>query len=309
MSELQTVGIDIGRGYTKVYTEKDGVAHSDMFKSVVALGRELEWEKYSKPMFLDATLGEMNFKTVFCGELAEKEGFAPIKNSKDSKVTDTVKKLFLGALSCIPLEDKINVVLGVPNREWNKSNLNAVIEAYKGKTIEITDHANKRVKKTFINDITIFKESDAALLYHVQYNKPNNTNDNVMVNIGFRTTEISYYDNNLKYNDKKSKSLELGNQTVLEFVQKQHPKRTVEEIDSSNRYDELKEAGYNMLAENIDQLVESILVNLDEINLFACGGVVNKINLPEKFKKVEDPQMITAKGLFLVGEKMFKGGI
>lgn len=309
MSELQVVGADIGRGYGKVYTEKDGVEHKGIFKSVVALGRELEWEKYSNPMYFDASLGEQTFKAVFCGEVAEKEGFATIRNSKDSKITDTAKKIFLGALSCIPLEDKINVVLGVPNREWNKSNLNAVIEEYKGKTIEITDHVNKRVKKTFINDITIFKESDAALLYHVQHNKPNNTNDNVMVNIGFRTTEISYYDNNLRYNDKKSKSLELGNQTVLEFVQKHHPKRSLEEIDSSNRYDDLKEAGYNMLAENIDQLVESILVNLDEINLFACGGVTNKINLPEKFKKVEDPQMITAKGLFLVGEKMFKGGI
>lgn len=117
--------------------------------------------------------------------------------------------------------------------------------------------------------------------------------------------EISFYDNNLKYNDKKSKSEELGNKTVLEYVKTYHPKRSLEEIDSSNRYDDLKKEGYLNLSESIEQNVESFLVNMDEINLYACGGVINNLSLSDSFIKAEDPQMITAKGLYLVATQRF----
>jgi len=126
-----------------------------------------------------------------------------------------------------------------------------------------------------------------------------------MVNVGFRTTEISFYDSNLKYNDKKSKSLELGNKTILEYVQNIHEKRTLEEIDSSARYNDLKAQGYQSLTENIEQTVESLLVNMDEINLYACGGVIKNLTLSKDFIKTNDPQMITAKGLHLLATRNF----
>ena len=196
-------------------------------------------------------------------------------------------------------------MLGVPNREFTKKNLAGIVEEYKGRIIEVTDHVSKKTKKVIIRDVSIFRESDAALLYQVTKHKISNGNDNVMVNIGFRTTEISFYDNNLKYNDKKSKSLELGNKTILEYVQNIHTKRSLEEIDTSSRYDDLKRQGYQSLAENIEQTVESLLVNLDEINLYAAGGVVNNLELSEKFMITEDPQMITAKGLHLIATRKF----
>lgn len=237
------------------------------------------------------------------GILAEEEGYAPIRNSKDSKVTDTVKKLLAGLIIKLAEEEEINLMLGVPNREFKKSTLNEVKEAYEGKTIVVKNRITGKMKKVKIINVSIFRESDAALLYQVSKYKLNN--DNVMVNVGFRTTEISYYDNNLKYNDKKSLSLELGNKTVLEYVQNIHGKRTLEEIDSSNRYDELKEEGYKALKENLEQTVESLLVNLDEINLYMAGGVNKKLELGNMFIRTEDPQMITAKGLYMISDREF----
>lgn len=303
--EVQNIGADIGRGYVKGYTEVDGFEKSCIFKSVVGLGRNMDFENYSDPIFLDAKLEDKEYNNIFCGILAEEEGFTPVRNSMDSKTTDTVKKLLAALLSKLAAKPEVNIMLGVPNREFTKTNLNKIIEEYKGKKIEIKDHVTGKKKNITINDISIFRESDAALLYQINKHKLNNGNDNVMVNIGFRTTEISFYDKNLKFNDKKSKSLELGNKTVLEYVQNMHPKRTLEEIDTSNRYDNLKEQGYQSLAENIEQTVESLLVNMDEINLYAAGGVVNNLNLSKNFMVTEDPQMITAKGLHLVATRKF----
>ena len=303
---IQNIGADIGRGYAKGYSLIDGKEKECMFKSVTALGRDMDFKNYSNPIFLDVTLGTEEFKNCFFGDLAEKEGFAPVKNSKDSKTTETVKKLLMAVISRLAIKKEINIVLGVPNREFTKTVLNEVINAYCGKTIEVYDHISKKRVETHINNITIFRESDAALLYQINKSQTNNGNDNVMVNVGFRTTEISYYDNNLNFIDKKSKSLELGNQTVLEYIQKYFPKRTLEEIDSSNRYDEYKKEGYRSLTENIEQTVESSLVNIDEINIYACGGVINNLNLSDKFIITEDPQLITAKGLYFIANKMYK---
>lgn len=303
--EIQNIGADIGRGYVKGFTEVDGIERSCIFKSVVGLGREMDFVNYDDPIFLDMKLGDTEYKNIFCGLLAEEEGFTPVRNSKDSKTTETVKKLLVALINKLAVKQEVNIMLGVPNREFTKKNLAGIVEEYKGRIIEVTDHVTKKTKKVIIRDVSIFRESDAALLYQVTKHKISNGNDNVMVNIGFRTTEISFYDNNLKYNDKKSKSLELGNKTILEYVQNIHTKRSLEEIDTSSRYDDLKKQGYQSLAENIEQTVDSLLVNLDEINLYAAGGVVNNLELSEKFMITEDPQMITAKGLHLIATRKF----
>lgn len=305
MDKIQNIGADIGRGYVKGYTVVDGIEKTKFFKSVVALGRDMDFDNYKNPIYMDAIVGDKEYNKVFMGILAEEEGYAPIRNSKDSKNTDTVKKLLAGLVSELAETNEVNIMLGVPNREFKKSTLNEIKSEFEGKVIRVTNKITKKTKEVKIINVSIFRESDAALLYQVSKHKLNNTNDNVMVNVGFRTTEISFYDNNLKYNDKKSLSLELGNKTVLEYVQNIHDKRTLEEIDSSNRYDDLKDEGYRALAENLEQTVESLLVNLDEINLYIAGGVSKNLEVSDIFIKTEDPQMITAKGLYMIAERRF----
>ena len=62
----------------------------------------------------------------------------------------------------------------------------------------------------------MYKRQDAALFWELRdrttTNKPIG-----MVTVGFRTTEFTYFDKGMKFNDKKSKSLELGNKTALEM--------------------------------------------------------------------------------------------
>lgn len=302
---VQNIGADIGRGYVKGFTEVDGFEKECIFKSVVGIGRDMDFVNYKDPIYLDIKIDGERYDNVFCGVLAQDEGFNPILNSMDSKITSTVKKLLVALISNLAIRSEVNIMLGVPNREFTKTNLNKIVHEYRDRIIEIYNHITKTTKKVIIKNISIFRESDAALLYQVTKHKISNGNDNVMVNIGFRTTEISFYDNNLRYNDKLSKSIELGNKTVLEYVQNSHPKRTLEEIDSSNRYEDLKRLGYQALSENLEQKVESFLVNLDEINLYAAGGVVNNLTLSEKFIIPENPQMLTAKGLYLIATRKF----
>lgn len=153
----------------------------------------------------------------------------------------------------------------------------------------------------------IFREADAALMWHVrQY--PTLANGAVaMVNVGFRTTELCYYDKGLKYNDKKSNTIELGNKTALEYVERELSsagiKRSLAEIDSSEDYNDYKEIGYEMLSEGIANRIEGSWINLNEVAICACGGTSLKLNL--EYETIEDPQMATSKGLFLVAQKKF----
>ena len=54
--EIQNIGADIGRGYVKGFTEVDGIERSCIFKSVVGLGREMDFVNYDDPIFLDMKL-------------------------------------------------------------------------------------------------------------------------------------------------------------------------------------------------------------------------------------------------------------
>jgi hypothetical protein len=130
-----------------------------------------------------------------------------------------------------------------------------------------------------------------------------------MVTIGFRTTEICCYDKNLKFIDKYSKTIELGNKTALEYVQRKLEAkgvyRSLNEIDSSNEYDDLKTTGYTNLAEKIEQDIEGLLINLNEIEVVIAGGTALKLNFND-YEVINDAQMITAKGLYLIATKTFK---
>ena len=129
-----------------------------------------------------------------------------------------------------------------------------------------------------------------------------------MVTIGFRTTEFSYYDKNLTYIDVKSDTVESGNKDILEYIQKrlkdEGTMKTLAEIDSSDRYDDLKEMGYRNLVESTQQEIEKMWKNGNEVDVFIAGGTSLNMDF-KKYPVIEDAQMITSKGLFLVGTERF----
>ena len=305
---VQYIGMDIGRGYVKAYSEHMGEVYQTRFKSIVALGRDMDFnEDFNKMENQDKIYIEIEGKKFFCGKLAELEGFNPNQNERDDKTSPTVKRLVYAALNEVAVSSQVKIMLGVPHKLFKKEVLNAVIEAYKGKTIEIKNKITGTFKEVTIRDVLIFREADAALMWHVRQYPTLKNGAVAMVNVGFRTTELCFYEKGLKYNDKKSNTLELGNKTALEYVERElstsGTKRTLAEIDSSDEYDNLKENAYEMLSETIANRIEGAWINLNEVAICACGGTSQKLTLG--YEVIDDPQMATSKGLYLVAKKKF----
>lgn len=305
---VQYIGMDIGRGYVKAYSEHMGEVYQTRFKSIVALGRDMDFnEDFNKMENQDKIYIEIDGKKFFCGKLAELEGFNPNQNERDDKTSPTVKRLLYAALNEVAVSSQVKIMLGVPHKLFKKEVLNAVIEAYKGKTVEIKNKITGTFKEVTIRDILIFREADAALMWHVRQYPTLKNGAVAMVNVGFRTTELCFYEKGLKYNDKKSNTLELGNKTALEYVERElstsGTKRTLAEIDSSDEYDNLKENAYEMLSETIANRIEGAWINLNEVAICACGGTSQKLTLG--YEVIDDPQMATSKGLYLVAKKKF----
>ena len=305
---VQYIGMDIGRGYVKAYSEHMGEVYQTRFKSIVALGRDMDFnEDFNKMENQDKIYIEIEGKKFFCGKLAELEGFNPNQNERDDKTSPTVKRLVYAALNEVAVSSQVKIMLGVPHKLFKKEVLNAVIEAYKGKTIEIKNKITGTFKEVTIRDILIFREADAALMWHVRQYPTLKNGAVAMVNVGFRTTELCFYEKGLKYNDKKSNTLELGNKTALEYVERElstsGTKLTLAEIDSSDEYDDLKENAYEMLSETIANRIEGAWINLNEVAICACGGTSQKLTLG--YEVIDDPQMATSKGLYLVAKKKF----
>ena len=305
---VQYIGMDIGRGYVKAYSEHMGEVYQTRFKSIVALGRDMDFnEDFNKMENQDKIYIEIEGKKFFCGKLAELEGFNPNQNERDDKTSPTVKRLVYAALNEVAVSSQVKIMLGVPHKLFKKEVLNAVIEAYKGKTIEIKNKITGTFKEVTIRDILIFREADAALMWHVRQYPTLKNGAVAMVNVGFRTTELCFYEKGLKYNDKKSNTLELGNKTALEYVERElstsGTKRTLAEIDSYDEYDDLKENAYEMLSETIANRIEGAWINLNEVAICACGGTSQQLTLG--YEVIDDPQMATSKGLYLVAKKKF----
>lgn len=297
--KAQIIGLDIGRGYVKGYTEINGMVKECLFKSIVGEGRELDFSEHTDPIMIEYA-GE----DWFVGLLAEKESQTPIRNSKDSKISNTVQVLMAAALNKLAVEDNVKIMLGVPYKSFRKSVLEEVIEAYKGRSVKVKDKINGGYKDINIVDIMIGRESDAALYWQVRNNERNDKAVG-LVSIGFRSTELSYFDKGLKFNDKKSDTMEFGNRSVMSNVKDklmdQGIIKDLNEIDSSDDYDNLKEKAYAIASENIEQTIEDKWINLEEMDIYIAGGTSLNMKFDNQFKLVDDAQMATAKGLWLMG--------
>lgn len=310
IKNVQYVGADIGRGYVKGYSEFQGQKYSCLFKSVISLGRDLDFSTIEtkankdnyEPIFI-----EVENEEYFVGMLAEKEGDSVIQNLKDDKTARTVQILLYALLNEIAISDTVKVMLGVPKKLFKKSVVDKVIATYKGKKIKIKNKLTGSYKVVTILDINIFREADAALLWHVSQNEWLKKKAVAIANVGFRTTELSYYDEGLVFNDKFSKTIEVGNKTALEYVQRQLEKkeimRPLAEIDSSDKYNKYKKSAYSMLSEKIETEIESSWINLSEVEVFIAGGTAKKLEI--EYELIEDPQMATSKGLFWIATKKF----
>lgn len=306
-NDVQIIGLDIGRGYGKAYSVINNIIREAMFKSVIGDGRDdkVEYKNYNDPTFISVYGGD-----YFVGDLAEKESYSPIRNSQDSKISHTVQVLVAAALEKVAVKDKVKIMLGVPYKNYTMKTLKEIQDTYKGKTIVVKNKLGEcTTKSILIEDIDIFREGDAALFHAIQ-GKVNEDKPVGLVNVGFRTLEMSYFDKNLTFNDRLSTTVEYGNSTMLKIVKDRieseyNLSKDINEIDSSTDYDDFKRVAYALGSEKVNQIIEEHWINKYEMDLYLAGGTSLHLNPGDAFKKLEDAQMATAKGLFEVAKLKF----
>lgn len=303
--DTQIIGLDIGRGYVKGYSLYNEKEYSCLFKSVYGDGRNISLEDYKEnPIYI-----ELDGNEYFVGDLSEKESMKCIRNAGDSKVSPVVRILVSAALSEIAVSDNVSLMLGVPYKIFKKSTLKEVQKEYRDSTIVVKNKINNSVKTIKIENVNIFREADAALIYAMG-NRINENNPVGMVNIGFRTTELSYFDKGFKFNDKLSTTIESGNQNALKIVQKKLVDigitKSLPEIDTADDYPELKDLAYKLTSDDTNEIIEETWNNLGEMEIFVSGGTALNLDLNPEYKMVDDSQMATAKGLYEVGVKLEK---
>lgn len=308
MKDFQVIGLDIGRGYGKGYTVANGIKKECLFKSVIGEGRNIDFSEYKNDNPICINIDNQD-NDYFVGILAEKESYTPIRNSKDSKVTRTVQVLIGAMLNELAVMDEVKIMLGVPYKNFRKSVLAEIIDTYKGKTVNIKDKINGGYKKILISDIAIFREGDAALYYAL--NGESNKDKPVgLVSVGFRTTEMSYFDKGFIFNDKRSKTTEFGNKDALTIVQdkltNENIMKELNEIDSSNDYNDMKSKAYEIASEKLSQMIEDFWINTGEMDVYIAGGTSLNMKFEKEFKVLDNAQMATAIGLYMVGERRFK---
>ena len=303
--KTQIIGLDIGRGYVKAFSVYEGRTYQTIFNSVVGTGRDgIDYSNFENPINL-----EINDDQFFFGELAIKESYNKVSNIKDEKTTDTAEKLLIAALSQVAVAENVKIMLGVPNRLYRKQTRANVIEKYKNMSYIIKDKVAEKVKKIHIADVDIFRESDSALIY-LERGKVNKS-PIALVSIGYKTTEISYYEPNFRFIDRNSTSLALGqtdiNVEVRRKLERERIYKDVAEIDISSNYDDKKRIGYEMVSNRLYEEIDGIFTNINEMEkIYVCGGTSQNLELDDSiFTKVENPQMATAKGLFFVGNRRF----
>lgn len=300
--QSQIISIDIGRGYLKGYTEYNNEKLEFKCKSVIGDSRNIDINEYTQPIYLE--IGNRNY---FVGEIAEKESHNSIKNTRDSKTSTTAETLLVTALNALAKTEQVKVMLGVPYDCFTKSQMVEIKGKYKGKEYIVKDKINNSTRRIFIEDINIYREADASMFYIVK-NK-NNTKPIGVINAGFKTTELAYYDKGYKFNDLHSMSMNYGCQNALSLVQEQLRsdgiKKELNEIDSSTDYDNQKQEAFDLMSEKISQKIEEIWLNIKEMDVFVTGGNALNMKIDERFTLVDDCQMTTAKGLYLVGKEIY----
>lgn len=303
--DTQIIGLDIGRGYVKAFSIYNEKELSCLFKSVFGDGRTISLEEYDD----DSIYIEFEGNDLFVGDLSEKESMKCIRNAGDSKTSSTAKIMIAAALSEIAMSDNVKLIIGVPYKVFKKSTLKEIQKEYRDSTIVVKNKRNNSVKTIKIEDVNIFREADAALI-HAMRGRINEDKPVGMVSIGFRTTELSYFDKGFKFNDKLSTTIESGNQNALKIVQKKLVDsgitKSLPEIDSSEDYPELKDLAYKLTSDDTSEIIEETWNNINEMDVYISGGTALKLDLDPKYKLVEDSQMATAKGLYEVGVRLEK---
>lgn len=305
LEDYQIISMDFGRSWVKAKTEYNNEEYEIKFKSIIGDGRDIDMSKYKNPIYIN-----VNGEDLFVGDLAQKESYDPIRNSKDSKTTITVQSLFHAVLSELAFTNKIKVLFTVPNDNYTKSVLKEMKHVYQDKKFTVKNNISNITKIVEIIDVEIFRESD-SLFYNMFGSNVNTERIAVFCSVGFKTMEISTFDVGGIFNDRLSTTIHYGQQDILTFVRSQLKNdgiiKDLIEIDSNmTDYNEYKERANKWASESIQQKLESFLPNEGkECDIFIAGGTSVGLEFENNFIKMSNAQMATAYGAYYVATLLF----
>ena len=303
MCDTQYLGVDIGRGFIKVYSEYKGEKLQKVFNAVYGTGRN------NVDFSEDSIALEIDGDSYFFGKLAIDESMNKTSNIRDSKVTDVAEKFLIAALNEVVRCKKVKIMFSAPNRDFSMETRQEIINKYKNKTYKWKDVVTGERKEVFIADVNALREADSALLFLERGRS--NKEPVALISVGYKTTEFSYFSSGLKFISAKSTSIQTGARDVNSEVRKRLEAEKIfkdeAEIDLTHNYDNKKRAAYSIIENRIYEETEGLWGNTKEFeNVYVVGGTSLNLNLdPKIFTKVDDPQICTAKGLYLMATRIF----
>ncbi len=212
---METVGIDVGFGYTKAYNGKNSV----IFKSLIGDATDIQFRSFlgeeSSTSDLHITL---NDKEYFIGNYAEQQSNIPEYTLDQEKLIENFVKILAitAAGICSDATGPINVVTGLPVG-YLKRDSRPLKEMIQG-IHEITYHnvnGKDETKSVHIDKIHVIPQPIGSIfnLIFDEYGKIKDKNlarqKLGVVDIGFKTTDFSIFDH-LKYIERGSSTMDTG---------------------------------------------------------------------------------------------------
>ncbi|MCP4718850.1 MAG: ParM/StbA family protein [Desulfobacteraceae bacterium] len=212
---METVGIDVGFGYTKAYNGKNSV----IFKSLIGDATDIQFRSFlgeeSSTSDLHITL---NDKEYFLGSYAEQQSNIPEFTLDQEKLIENFVKILAvtAAGICSDSTGPINVVTGLPVG-YLKRDSRPLKEMIQG-IHEITYHninGKDETKKVHIDKIHVIPQPIGSI-FNLIFDEYGKIRDKKLalqklgvVDIGFKTTDFSIFDH-LKYIERGSSTMDTG---------------------------------------------------------------------------------------------------
>ncbi|QEK12559.1 ParM/StbA family protein [Crassaminicella thermophila] len=291
------IGLDNGRGNVKVVCGN----RRKIFESYCGRGYEMDFS-YGKENYEV----QIDNEKYFVGALAKREGMSRCfqKHKIDNKRT---KPLVLTAISLMTIQDSnVNIVTGTPISDYREQK--DQIEMYlRGKyKVKVTEEEQKEIE---IENVKVFPEGAGAY-----FSKILNMNGEVcdkelattkvgIVDIGYKTTNISVFDN-LKFVDKLSATFNFGIHQAFNMIYK----RLSREEDITPEQVENITTGYEFktLSDRIQTEINKFWGNIS-FKIFICGGgaYLLKDYFP-KFELINKPEFANAEGYYKIAQMLYK---
>ena len=216
---METLGIDIGFGFTKATNSKETL----IFKSLFGDATDLQfWMDFGDDSLTDYFHVTIDGKSYFIGDLAEQQ--STVLNftlDQEKMISEFVKILALTVTGTFLKKEAsinvpINIVSGLPIGYFkqNHQRFNEILTGHHKVTYHQHD-GSQLVKEIYINKIRMLPQPIGSILNLLMDDNGNIVNTDLakqkvgVVDIGFRTTDFTILDR-LRYIDRSSRTMDTG---------------------------------------------------------------------------------------------------